>query len=826
MSDFEKLGAFYLGRTVDSGNDEATEDLLLYDAKDLTTHALCVGMTGSGKTGLCIGILEEAAIDNIPAIVIDPKGDIGNLLLTFPSLLPSDFRPWIDEGEALRKGLTPDDFAKKTADLWKNGLAEWGQAPARISRFKDAVDVAIYTPGSTAGLPLSILGSFSAPPAELLADSDGLRDRILSAVSGLLGLLGIEADPIQSREHILLSNILSHSWKKGIDLGLPDLIRLILDPPFETLGVFGLETFFPSTDRQSLAMRLNNVLASPSFSAWIKGETMDIEKLLYTPEGKARISILSIAHLSDAERMFFVTLLLNETVSWMRQQSGTSSLRALLYMDEIFGFFPPTANPPSKIPMLTLLKQARAYGLGCILATQNPVDLDYKGLGNTGTWFIGRLQTERDKLRVLDGLEGASASAGMAFQRSEIDRLLSGLGKRVFLMNNVHDDGPVLFQTRWVLSYLRGPLTRDHIDSLMKNRKRLAEANERKREAAGSEATPELKPTGVSGIDTERGGSNPRVQVPPVLPSSIKPAFFRAKKDVPEDGRLVYRPALLANVRLHFVNARAKLDSWEKATILAPVSDNSVGSPWERSVTLESGRPESSKRGLAGAEYADLPGEALKVRSYSTWKTKLKTHVYRNNSILLRRCAELKMLSQVGESEGEFRVRVGQQARERRDLALEKLKKTFVTRFDRLRERIRKAEQRVDRETSQYERSRRSVGVSVGSTLLGALMGRKAASLGSIRRAASSLNRAGGAMKEREDIALAEQDVETARDQLAEMEIRFQEETAKLQDRFPTEFEFEDLVISPRKADIEVSDLTLAWTPWSVDRHGIARPIF
>src|SRR5690606_12942136 len=214
------------------------------------------------------------------------------------------------------------------------------------------------------------------------------------------------------------------------------------------VGVVDLDTFFPAKDRLALGMKLNNLLASPSFASWLAGEPLDVQRLLYTADGKPRLSILSIAHLSESERMFFVTILLNEVVAWMRTQPGTGSLRAIVYMDEVFGYFPPTANPPSKRPMLTLMKQARAYGVGCVLATQNPVDLDYKGLSNAGTWFLGRLQTERDKLRVLEGLEGASAAAGASFNRQQMEALLASLGNRVFLMNNVHEDQPVLFQDR------------------------------------------------------------------------------------------------------------------------------------------------------------------------------------------------------------------------------------------------------------------------------------------------------------------------------------------------------------------------------------------
>ncbi|MHC5011811.1 MAG: ATP-binding protein, partial [Planctomycetota bacterium] len=467
---FEKLATFYLGKDYDVDAGAITDDLVLYDAKDLTTHAVCVGMTGSGKTGLCLGLLEEAAIDRVPAIAIDPKGDLGNLLLTFPRLHADDFRPWVEPEAAARKGLTVDEFAVETAATWKQGLAGWGQDGARIARFRDAVDLTIYTPGSDAGVPVKVLQSFSAPPPALRDDRDAMRERVMAAASGLLALLGVDADPVRSREHILLSTLLDHAWRAGRDLELGTLIREIQEPPIDRIGVMDIESFYPAKERFELSLQLNNLLASPGFAVWMEGEPMDVGRLLHTDQGKPRLSIVSIAHLSDAERMFFVTMLLNEIVAWMRTQPGSSSLRALLYMDEVFGFLPPTANPPSKTPMLTLLKQARAFGLGVVLATQNPVDLDYKALSNAGTWFLGRLQTERDKARVLDGLEGASSTAGGQFDRGRTEAILSGLKSRVFYMNNVHDDRPTVFHTRWALSYLRGPLTRTQIRSLMKER--------------------------------------------------------------------------------------------------------------------------------------------------------------------------------------------------------------------------------------------------------------------------------------------------------------------------------------------------------------------
>ncbi len=538
-ADFEKLGVFYLGRPYDWQQKKAQDGVLLYDSKDLVTHAVCVGMTGSGKTGLCLALIEEAAIDGIPAIVIDPKGDLANLLLTFPALRPEDFRPWINEDDARRKNLSPDDYARQQAELWQKGLASWGEDGARIQRLRDAADFAIYTPGSNAGIPLSILKSFAAPPAAIRDDEELLRERIGTTATSLLGLLGIDADPIKSREHILIATILDAAWRQGQELDLAGLIQQIQTPPVKRVGVLDLEAFFPSKDRFALAMSLNNLLAAPGFGAWMEGEPLDVDALLHTPEGKPRVAIVSIAHLNDAERMFFVSLLLNQVVGWMRTQSGTTSLRALLYMDEIFGFFPPVANPPSKTPLLTLLKQARAFGVGVVLATQNPVDLDYKGLSNTGTWFIGRLQTERDKARVLDGLEGAAGTAGQGFDRAALERILSGLSSRVFLMNNVHEDHPVVFESRWVMSYLRGPLTRGQIKSLMDARRGAPAAGGSR---SGDSAAPTARPAAATGGKAaraaarrpgrsrpgDRGGRRRPAPAPPARrPAALRPRARR-----------------------------------------------------------------------------------------------------------------------------------------------------------------------------------------------------------------------------------------------------------------------------------------------------------
>ncbi len=642
--DYEKLGSFFLGRVL-AADGSPTDAPLLYDAKDMTTHGVCVGMTGSGKTGLCLALLEEAAIDGIPALVIDPKGDLGNLLLTFPALRSEDFAPWIDPAEAARAGQAPAEYAATVAERWRKGLADWGQAPARIQALRDAADIAIYTPGSTAGRPLRLLRSFDAPPPALAAEPEAVRERLQAAVSSLLALLGIDADPIQSRESILLQNILDTSWKAGQNLDLAALIRAIQAPPFERVGVFDLESFYPAKERMTLAMKLNNLLASPGFGAWLEGEPLDIARLLYTPEGKPRLCVLSIAHLSEAERMFFVTLLLSELIAWMRGQPGTQSLRALLYMDEIFGYFPPTANPPSKQPMLTLLKQARAYGVGVVLATQNPVDLDYKGLANTGTWFLGRLQTERDKLRVLEGLEGASSATGKAFDRGAMERTLAGLGNRMFLMHNVHDDAPTLFESRWAMSYLRGPLTREQIRKLT--------------QAGAPPVTTALAAPALPVAPVAAAPSVPRAPTAlprPNLPTGIEERFAAAPAAGTSAG-LVYEPALFATASAHYVHAPAKLDAWQSLTFSARLDEASAAAPWEALSELP-GKPALAAGPEPGASFAPLPALAERPPSYTRWAKMLESRLLQTRPLVLYECRSLKAFSSAGESLGDFRVRL------------------------------------------------------------------------------------------------------------------------------------------------------------------------
>ena len=817
MQDFEKLGVFYLGKEASIGDHESDEELLLYDSKDLTTHAVVVGMTGSGKTGLCLDLLEEAGMDRIPSIVIDPKGDISNLLLTFPGLSAEEFEPWVDPGQANRKGMEVKEFAAEEAAKWKKGLESWGQTGERIQQFRDNVELRVYTPGSTAGRPVTVLKSFDAPPPEVLRDADAFRERIQAATSGLLALMGIDADPIRSSEHILISKIFETHWEAGKNLDLGKLIAEIMDPPFQRVGVMELDSFFSKKERNELAMTMNNLLASPSFSSWLEGEPLNIKNLLHTSEGKPCISILSIAHLSEPERMFFVTILLNEVLTWVRTQAGTSSLRAILYMDEVFGYFPPTKNPPSKQPMLTLLKQARAFGLGVVLATQNPVDLDYKGLSNTGTWFLGRLQTERDKARVLEGLEGAAAQTGASFDRKDIEEILAGLGSRKFLMNNVHDDQPVVFETRWAMSYLRGPLTKHQIQDLVGDDVR--EAIQQSAEAAASAAP---SPVAEKEVNTE-----PSVDTREFVPKDIPQRFAEPRERIGSGDRLLYRPVLLGRGRLHFVRATYKVDEWTEKSLLAQIKGGELPDDvWENAKLLQE-ELDLSTEAPSGAEFADLPDDMQVTKNYKTWEKELKEFLYRGQQMQVWKCTSPKSYSEAFETLGDFKVRLETKLSEKRDEAVEKLRKKYAKKFQTLRDKIRRAEDKIEVEKDQYRQRKMESKFSMGASILGALLGRKTLSSTNVRRAKSAMSARGRASKERDDIDRAEDSLEDLQNKFQDLEIEFRDAVEAQEEKMSIDnLEFEDLTIPPRKSDISIEEYCVCWLPWRVDSNGIAEPVY
>jgi hypothetical protein len=787
-TDYEKLGAFYLGREVDPATGQDHPEPLLLDARDLTTHAVCVGMTGSGKTGLCLGLIEEAAIDGVPVLCIDPKGDIADLLLTFPQLAPGDFLPWVDAAEAARQNLTREQLAAKTAATWKQGLADWGQAPERIQRLRDAAEVSVYTPGGGPGLALSVLRSLD-PPAEAQggADASAQVESINAVVAALLALLKVDSDPVRGRESILLARIVQEAWAAGHSLDLAGLIRAIQKPGFEQLGAFDLETFYPAKERMQLAMAVNSLLASPGFSAWTTGEPLDVQRLLFTAEGKPRICIVSIAHLGDAERMFVVTLLLNALVAWMRRQSGTSSLRALLYMDEIYGYFPPTANPPAKGPMLTLLKQARAFGVGCLLATQNPVDLDYRGLANCGTWLIGRLQTERDKARVVDGL--TSALGGNAPDKGALESLMSSLRQRLFLMRRAQDDAPRLVRSRWTLSWLRGPLTAAELGMMM--------------------APQKARVAGASAASTA-GGATSDANSRPVLPTGIRELFLPATSATP-----TYRLAILWSAKLHFVDASHAVDAWQAVSGLALPPGEGGDPDWQVLASMAASTPPATTGApVPLARFTPPPAAALRAASWAAWSKSLAGALYQEARSTLQYSASAKAVSNPGEDAGAFRARLAQALREQRDREVDALSASFAPKLAALQARLGQAQSRAQVQHSQATAQTVQAAVAVGATILGAFFGRKTASVATVSRAATALRTATRVGAERQQAAQADESVAGVQQQIDALQAQGAAAIAELKARLdPAALPLESLAIAPRKGDIVVGELVAAWVP-------------
>jgi hypothetical protein len=671
------------------------------------------------------------------------------------------------------------------------------------------VDVAIYTPGSEAGRPLSVLQSFSAPPEEQRLDTGALRERVSATVGGLLGLAGIQADPLQSREHILLSTLFDQAWTAGRDLSLAALIQGIQKPPFDKVGVFDLETFYPAKERLQLAMSLNNLIASPSFAAWMKGEPLDVQRLLFTADGKPRISVISIAHLGDAERMFVVTLLLGEIVAWMRRQSGTSSLRAMLYMDEIFGYFPPSAMPPSKLPLLTLMKQARAFGLGVVLATQNPVDLDYKGLSNAGTWFIGRLQTERDKARVIDGLLGA---AGEGLDKAQLEKLLANLGNRVFLMRNVNDAAPVLFRTRWTLSYLRGPLTLQEIAKLSRAATVPSPSVSEQRPPFTSPAPAQASGRkAIRAAETSFAAPGSPVSDKPVVPADVNELYLETSRT-----DATYLPRVLGIARLHFVDKAAGLDVWETRSLIAPLDDNDANVDWSQADVGVGGdlQKELSNEPPRNARYAEAPAALLRAQNYRSWQKELASHLYSSSTLPIFHCPSVGQSVAPGTSEGDFRARLSLALREKRDAEIDLLRKKYAPKLATLQDQLRRAEERVERERADLSQHKMQTAISVGTSILGALLGRKAISVGNAQRVGSAARSAGRLSKESGDIDRAEENRDVLQQRLTEMQNELESEIGRLRSELdPSTVTIEQTSVKPRKTDIDVRTVALLWVP-------------
>jgi len=765
---YEKLGLFYLGRDIDKSTQKPSEALTLLKNKNFTTHAAIIGMTGSGKTGLGIGLIEEAAIDNIPSILIDPKGDMGNLLLTDPTFNPKNFEPWVED-EARNKEKDVAEYATGIASMWKEGIKRDHQDETRVAKLH-AVEKTIYTPGSSSGISVNILGSLEAPPTEVLNDSDTFASYLKSTVSSLLSLVKIEADPVSSKEYLLIAQILANKWMAGESISLEALIGDIISPSFDKIGVLPLESFYPQDKRFTLATKFNSIIASPTFSSWLQGENLDIQKLLYDENGKAKIAIFSIAHLSDEERMFFVTLLLNKYIAWMRRQSGTSALKALLYMDEIYGYFPPSKNPPSKEPMMLLLKQARAFGVGVILSTQNPVDLDYKGLSNIGTWFIGRLQTAQDIERVIDGLGG---KVGASYSKSEIKDLLANLQKRTFFLKSAHLDDIRVFSTRWVMSYLKGPLKATEISKLM---------------AAKKSATPQT----LMSKTVKEDGFESFVNID----KSIDQKFAM---DV--TGQNNFRATLQGKVELHYFNASKGIDENETLCLnLELYEDEKLD--WDNAQTLDE-CPQYMDTEPNNASFAPLSEEISTDKNLKNTKKSLIDWVYRTKRLATFRCTSPRLSSLPYESLGDFKVRIKDQLDDKKEQEIDKLQERYEKKEKTLLKRLQRAQERVAKEEADASKSM----VDTGIAILGALFGRT--STAKLGRAFSSGSRA---YKERGDISRAQEALAEIHEEIELLAEELEDKIDELSLKYDVEnVTIQESAMKPRKSDIHVDELSLVW---------------
>jgi hypothetical protein len=763
---------------------------LTVDSADLTTHGVIVGMTGSGKTGLGIVLLEEALLAGVPALILDPKGDMGNLLLTFPELAPADFRPWVHEEDARAANISIDDLAAKTASDWRQGLESQGIDVGRIKALRDATEMTIYTPGSDAGVPLNLVGSLQAPPLSWDTEAETLRDEIEGTVTSLLGLVGIEADPLASREFVLLSNLVENAWRAGQDLDLGTLVGQVQTPPLRKLGVFDVDTFFPPKDRTQLALKLNGLLASPAFAAWGQGEPLDPAALLRTSDGKPRAAIVYLAHVSEEERQFVVTLVLSKLVTWMRGQPGSSDLRALVYMDEVYGFAPPTAAPPAKKPILTILKQARAFGVGMVLATQNPVDLDYKAMSNAGTWLVGRLQTENDKARVLEGLKSAAGGTDVA----ALDATIGGLPKRGFMLVSAKANQPVVFQTRWAMSYLRGPLTKDEVSTLMARVPRAA-APAPATPVATDDATPVAPPV-ASGVAV--GYLDPG-------------AAWAANVEAVAGGALL-RAHIAARVSVRFDDAKAAIDERQEYEALYGPLDG--GLDLERETAVDFDDRDFGAAAPATAHYVLPTAPIDKAAFFREAERDIARRLADRQALQLQRNAKLKLISRPGETPEQFRARCDQAAQAAADAEASKIRDRLEAKQDRLRAAMEQAQRRVE-ELTVDERSRQTNELVAGAgAVLGALFGGRRSTRSIARAASSAVSRHGTSSRGDSRRRSAESKVAQAQDDLREVEQQILDEVQEIDAKWDAiAGEIDAVAIRPKAAGVHVDRLMLVWVP-------------
>lgn len=777
---------FYIGKTFNQKTNQIEAEKFFYDPPDLNTHMIVTGMTGSGKTGLCVGLIEEAALQKIPAILIDPKGDLTNLMLTFPDQQAKDFLPWIDPDAARRDNLSVEEMAEKTALTWKNGLSEWDLGSKEIQSLRTSVDWAIYTPGSSAGLPISILASFQAPDLDWDSNEELLREKISATVTALLTLIGLkDIDPLRSREHILLANIIEHNWKNKNQLDLTSLILQTQDPPIDRLGAFSLNEFFSKKDRGALAMRLNNFLASPTFQSWIEGQPLDIQQILYKPDGQPRHSIFYLSHLNDAERMFFITLLYSTIETWMRRQSGTGSLRAMVYFDEIHGYLPPISNPPSKPLIVRLFKTARAYGLGLILTTQNPVDVDYKALSNAGTWMIGRLQTDQDKQRLLDGLE--SAAGGV--QRKDYDRLISALGKRVFLCHNVHAKKPAIFQTRWVMSYLAGPMTITQIPAL----NQLAGVTQKHISKLSEVSQP------AKSLPAHETAAQSDQRMTPAGISELFVPISKGQKDA------TYQPALVASAEIRYFSRSPQINFYRSISVLVHQA-RETGQKWEDHVIEDLDAEKLFETPQSGVRFASLPEYMTRTAWWSAQEKEFEHWIYETDVAVVSINKSLGITTGPEVNEKEFKDLCQKAVEEKIKDETGKLESKYRNRRAAIEKRIQTQQTRVEKLKKEAATRGLDTAVRVGTTLLNLATKKRLTGLSTSATKARMTSDARGRLSEAEKI------LETHQSELETIVDELEQEKQDIIEKWNGERDNFDLIkLTPTKQNIRIVKFGIAW---------------
>ncbi len=812
-------GAFHIGYAIDPATGKAGADEVVIGSSDLTTHGVVTGMTGSGKTGLAVVLLEEARLAGIPTLVLDPKGDMTNLALVFPDLEPASFRPWVSEADAQAAGMTVDDYAAKQATIWREGLAANGIGPERLQALQDAGDVTVYTPGSTAGVPLNIVGSLDAPPLSWDTDAEALRDEIEGTVTSLLALVGIKADPLSSREHVLLSNLIENAWRAGRNLDLGTLIGEIQTPPIRKLGVFEIDQFFPPADRTKLAFTLNALVASPTFAAWGEGEALDPQKLLFTADGKPRCAVVYLAHLSEEERQFVVTLVFSKLVTWMRGQEGTPDLRALAYMDEVFGYVPPSAAPPPKKPILTIFKQGRAFGLGLVLSTQNPVDLDYKAMSNAGTWLVGRLQTANDKARVLEGLRSAAGTTDVA----ELDKAIGGLDKRQFLLVSAKSSAPRLLTTRWAMSYLRGPLTKEQLAPLKPAASETASAPAATPAAAAptAEAAPAAPAAATPATPAPAApapelGADETPIPPPVAPgtavSYLDPAAAWSSAVGAVAGSTRLRAFLAARVSLRYDDSAAGVDEQEEFEAVYGPLDSGLDLASETQVDYED--RDFGTAPPAGAVFV-LPQAPVGEAKFFTQTAKdIQRNLVDRRALELQRNRALKLVSRPGESTEDFAARCDAAAQERADAEAAKIRDRLEAKRDRLDKALAQAQRRVEELDTDTRTRQTTELISGAGAVLGALFGGRRSARSMASAVGSAASRGGMTARTSQRKRTAQDKVEATKDDLAELEQEILEEVAEIDERWKaTAAEVDTLSIRLEATDVRVLETRLVWVP-------------